>query len=214
MFLPGHVIEIRFQPQQLALDPRHLEHAEGEVWGRRSITAEISAVRRTRRSIYSRRVIIVRLSEDNIVLRSPVSQDRRRPTTEEARMHDTATVLIIDDEPVVLQVLRIILTRSGHKVLSAGNGQEALDLCAQAGYHIDLAIVDVMMPGLRGPDVLAQLRERIPGLPAMLVSGFAGGQDFVGTGDRFIGKPFKAADVLEAVNERLSADIGFVMVAG
>lgn len=120
-------------------------------------------------------------------------------------MRTTATILIIDDEPVILQFLRLILTRAGHTVLSAGNGREALDVCAGAGYDIDLAISDVMMPGLTGPDVLARLREKIPGLPGIFASGFAGGHEFIASGDRFLEKPFRAADVFRAVQEALSS---------
>jgi CheY-like chemotaxis protein len=125
----------------------------------------------------------------------------------------TATILVIDDEPVVLHVLRLILTRAGYNVLAACNGREALACCARARDCVDLVISDVMMPGLSGPDVLARLRERIPRLPGILASGFSAGQDLIAAGDRFLDKPFRASDVLDAVREVLTARTGIAAAA-
>jgi CheY-like chemotaxis protein len=107
----------------------------------------------------------------------------------------------------------LILTRAGYNVLAAASGDEALELTAHPENRVDVVVSDVMMPGLSGPDVLARLREKMPGVPGILASGFVGGQDLVAAGDRFLGKPFRPSDVLNAVAEALMPRTAFASVA-
>ena len=75
-------------------------------------------------------------------------------------MSDTdKTILIVDDEAELLEMVRSIFTRAGYsRVLTAGSGAEALSVCA-AG-HPDIVILDVMMPGMSGLRVCEELRKR------------------------------------------------------
>ncbi len=80
---------------------------------------------------------------------------------EEKREHPV-TILVIEDEPMVREVLQITLERSGFRVLMAGGGDEALDLCESSPEPIDLVLTDIVMPGTSGAD-LRFCRSRLPG---------------------------------------------------
>jgi two-component system OmpR family response regulator len=74
------------------------------------------------------------------------------------------SVLYVDDEPDIREVASIALELDGGITLkSVGSGQEALDALETPGYHPDIVMLDVMMPGMDGPAVLAEMRRR----PAM-----------------------------------------------
>lgn len=67
------------------------------------------------------------------------------------------SILIVDDEEPIRSLLRLTLVREGYTVIEAASGQEAIDLLQQR--HVDLIILDVMMPGLDGFDVCRQIRQ-------------------------------------------------------
>jgi PAS domain S-box-containing protein len=69
-----------------------------------------------------------------------------------------ATVLIVDDEPYIRRFLQRVLTRQGHQVLDAGNGEDALALCGTA--HPDILIADLLMPGVDGYELVRRLRSQ------------------------------------------------------
>ena len=68
-----------------------------------------------------------------------------------------STVLIVEDDPITVELVRLYLTRDGHKVLSAIDGLEGLRLAREA--HPDLVVLDLMLPGLDGMEVCRILRE-------------------------------------------------------
>lgn len=69
-----------------------------------------------------------------------------------------SVVLVVDDEPDVRLVARVVLTSAGHEIIEAGSGEEALEKLATSTAP-DVMLLDVRMPGLTGWDVLAKLRE-------------------------------------------------------
>jgi two-component system response regulator AtoC len=82
-----------------------------------------------------------------------------------------AGVLIVDDEPAVLFLLREVLEERGHRVLSAADGAEAATLAAQGRLHdIDLVLTDYAMPQLDGLGLLEHLRRHDPELPVVLLT--------------------------------------------
>jgi PAS domain S-box-containing protein len=97
-------------------------------------------------------------------IESPVDGDRAR---------DPSRVLVVDDDPLVREVLARQLRAAGFDVLRAESGIEALALLA-AGEHIDVLLTDLSMPGLDGLAVIREAQSRIPGLPAVLLTGYAG----------------------------------------
>jgi CheY-like chemotaxis protein len=80
-------------------------------------------------------------------------------------------LLVVDDDPVVLNLVQIRLKTGGHRVISASDPDEALRVVEERGLP-DVAVLDVSLPGMSGLELLAQLRER-PGaeqLPAIFVA--------------------------------------------
>ena len=86
-------------------------------------------------------------------------------------------ILIVDDEPTVLETLADTLTEDGHTVLSAASGRDALALL-DGGERVDLVITDLGMPGMTGWELARALRTRWPDLPVGLISGWTNSADF------------------------------------
>ena len=113
-------------------------------------------------------------------------------------------VLLIEDEPNIIEAISFILSRDGWEVDTHSNGQTAID--AVRAKRPDLVILDVMLPGLSGYDILRGLREdeETAELPVLMLT--ARGQtkdremaEKIGA-NRFMTKPFSNAEVLEAVH--------------
>ena len=83
------------------------------------------------------------------------------------------TILLVDDEPDVLALARDVLAAKGYRILEAGNAGDALRVAQEHGEPIDLLLTDVVMPGLHGPELAAQLRAQRPGLKVLHMSSFA-----------------------------------------
>ncbi|HSU41605.1 MAG TPA: sigma-54 dependent transcriptional regulator, partial [Polyangiaceae bacterium] len=115
------------------------------------------------------------------------------------------TVLVVDDEKNIRRTLGMVLDGDGYNVLEAESGEQALELLSRAGRPIDLAILDLKLPGMGGLQVLERLRaeEATRELPVIVVSGHATVQDAVlaiklGATD-FFEKPLSRERVLVSV---------------
>jgi len=122
------------------------------------------------------------------------------------------TILVIDDDPMIRQVLTDVLATKGHQVLVAADGEEGLAR-AHAERRPDLILLDYHMPGLDGPGVLDRLKgdpatRRIP--VVALTSGTAADANVLSRAGAigFIPKPFVSEELLRLVNEILSATVG------
>ncbi len=111
-------------------------------------------------------------------------------------------VLLVEDEPMLRTLGCRALERAGHEVRTAEDAEAALEAIAD-GFCPDVVVSDVTMPGEMDGIALAEaLRARLPGLPVILVSGYAEGMVGEGLADRgirFLGKPFRMAELLEMV---------------
>ena len=101
----------------------------------------------------------------------------------------TERILVVDDEPEVAEVLKLMLRRFGHRVRIVNNGREALDAFSSEDY--DLVITDLSMPDLSGREVAKAVKEAKAGVPVLLITGWAlqldpSDMDF----DGMIAKPF------------------------
>jgi CheY-like chemotaxis protein len=104
-----------------------------------------------------------------------------------------ATVLLVDDEAAVRGPTAERLRELGHRVLEAADGPAALRLLGD-GVRVDLLVTDVGLPGgMNGRQLAEAARERIPGLPVLFITGYAG--TALPPGVEVIGKPFEL-DVL------------------
>jgi CheY-like chemotaxis protein len=82
-------------------------------------------------------------------------------------------VLVVDDEDIVRETLVASLEDAGFAVLAAANGAEALALL-EAGKRVDALVSDLSMPGMSGLELIREAQVRRPGLPAVLLTGYAG----------------------------------------
>src|SRR6185369_7340137 len=90
----------------------------------------------------------------------------------EGELWGTGTVLLVEDEPMVRTVAERALTRHGYRVLTANNGEEALEI-VEKGEEIALLISDVVMPVMDGPTMVREARKTRPDLPILFMSGYA-----------------------------------------
>jgi two-component system cell cycle sensor histidine kinase/response regulator CckA len=84
----------------------------------------------------------------------------------------TEVILVVDDDPLVRNVSKRLLTGAGYQVFTACDGQEAVDWMSSPSNRADLVLLDVAMPRLSGPDAMVEIRKMKPGLPVVLCSGF------------------------------------------
>lgn len=113
------------------------------------------------------------------------------------------TVLLIEDEPNIIEAISFILSRDGWKVNTHSNGQTAME--ALRSKRPDLLILDVMLPGMSGYDILRGVREddEMAELPVLMLTARGQSKDRemaekIGA-NRFMTKPFSNSEVLEAV---------------
>ena len=117
------------------------------------------------------------------------------------------TVLLVEDEDMVRAVAERALARQGYTVMSAENGEAALELLASVD-RPDLLISDVVMPVMDGPTMVRRVRERYPDMPVLFMSGYAEEQlrrsidlDHV----QFLPKPFSVQQLADAARDALEA---------
>jgi CheY-like chemotaxis protein len=106
-----------------------------------------------------------------------------------------AKILVVDDDPAVREVTAAMLEDLGYDVVEAESGAEALELLARDS-HIDLMMADFAMPGMTGADLSRKVADARPGLPVLLVTGFADERALAAVGvDRLVLKPFRNEDL-------------------
>ena len=112
-----------------------------------------------------------------------------------------ASILVVDDEEIMREILEALLTREGYQVRLASSGEEGLELARSMTF--DAAIVDVMMPGLDGIATLEELRKLDEDLPVLMITAFASVETAIAAMKRgafdYITKPFKNDEVLVVV---------------
>jgi signal transduction histidine kinase len=117
------------------------------------------------------------------------------------------TVLLVEDEPVVLEVCSDILQELGYRVLTATNGQQALEVCAAHKDEIVLALIDMVMPVMGGLQLFQALRELHPDVKAVITTGYAlaeEGQKLLAQGiSAWIQKPLNPAQLAQIIRQVL-----------
>ena len=131
----------------------------------------------------------------------------------EAETHKFAgdeTVLVVEDEETIREVMRRILTRHGYQVILAANGAQAIAIAEDLSHTIDLAITDVVMPGMLGREVTERISEIRPGTRLIYMSGYAAGVLDSGgrlePGRALVEKPFSEAELLTVIRQALDED--------
>ena len=151
--------------------------------------------------IYSRRQHYSILNKDG----HPASRHEH----DDGKAREHATILVADDEPAVLVVTAAILSRSGYRVLTAPNGNEALRAFENAKDTIHLVISDFAMPGINGYQFVRSIQDRSPSTAVLLMS--AAGHFVTGCGVTAIVKPF-TQETLVAKVRSLLAECDFAQI--
>ncbi|GIN10381.1 DNA-binding response regulator [Shouchella clausii] len=123
------------------------------------------------------------------------------------------SILVVDDEKEVLELVEDFLKKEGYRVYTARNGIEAIQV--EANHSVTIAVVDWMMPGMSGVDVCRQLRTKNPGIGLILLTARSEESDKVlgleAGADDYITKPFSLRELaarLHSLNRRLAVQKG------
>jgi YesN/AraC family two-component response regulator len=123
-----------------------------------------------------------------------------------------ALIMIVDDDAHIQLALRQIVESAGHRVIEAGNGQDAIDLFGE--FHPDLVITDVFMPLTDGIETIRAIRRLTPGAKIIAISG-----GYVGSGWNYLDsvvvlganlalqKPFTCSQLLSAIDRLLGGRV-------
>jgi len=119
------------------------------------------------------------------------------------------TILLAEDNEDTLQVVKEVLEEAGYRVLCAGDGQEAVRLFRLYASHIDMVLLDVLMPKMNGREVLDAVRALRPDVKYLFASGYTAdvihGKGGLETGVNFLAKPALPNELLSKVREILDA---------
>ncbi len=122
------------------------------------------------------------------------------------------TVLVVDDEETVRDLAVEVLSLAGYQALAAAEGEQALQVLARPGASVDLVLLDLVMPGLNGLDLLAHIKQRHPGVKVILVSGMYDAREEARPqwrqAEAFLPKPYRAPALLALARRILDAPAG------
>jgi len=133
------------------------------------------------------------------------SEQEKQPAAAQAEllMGGGETILLVDDEKSILEIEKDSLERYGYKVMTAGNGEEAIDIYRRLGDKINLVILDLIMPGRGGKKCLLDLLKINPGIKVVMASGFASAaqeEELIKAGAAgFLHKPYQPDDFIIAI---------------
>jgi CheY-like chemotaxis protein len=110
-------------------------------------------------------------------------------------------ILVVDDEPLVCDAVKMMLDFDGHEVQTAGSGKDALALLDKTQF--DLVITDFEMPGMKGDELAAAIKARSPKQPVVMITAYAemlqaSGNPLTGV-DLMVSKPFLLENLREAI---------------
>lgn len=123
-------------------------------------------------------------------------------------LNGTQTILMVDDEDLLLVMGQTILSAYGYRVLTANSGQKAMEIFTKSDSTVDLVITDVVMPGMGGRELAENIHRISPQTPILWTSGFVRTQNQMDDDElTYLQKPFTSQDLLIKVKDILSGDI-------
>nr|HDN00597.1 PAS domain S-box protein [Deltaproteobacteria bacterium] len=136
-----------------------------------------------------------------------VLDDKKSVVIEEGLKRGSETILLIDDEKIIIDVGKELLRKLGYKVLSAGGGREAIDVLKINKDKIDLMILDMIMPIMGGGEVYKRIKQISPDVKVLLSSGYSingEASEILKRGcNGFIQKPFSIKDLSKKIRDIL-----------
>lgn len=137
----------------------------------------------------------------------PLPETAGPPPSREAAQ-GSETVLLVEDEAEVREVIRRVLARAGYRVLTAASGEEAVVRGAECGGRIHLLVTDIIMPGMFGPQLYQSLSRQFPGLRVLYISGHTHEESIrdleIPADAAFLQKPFAPDLLIRRVREVLA----------
>jgi CheY-like chemotaxis protein len=118
-------------------------------------------------------------------------------------LHGTETILVVDDESLLLTMAETILSEYGYCVLTANSGQKALAILSRDNVQVDLIITDLVMPTMGGREFIERARQLVPATRIMSTSGYVMPADKQ-TGTPYLQKPFTSYELLAKVKQVLT----------
>ena len=117
-------------------------------------------------------------------------------------LHGAETILVVDDESLMLTMAETILSEYGYCVLTASSGQKALAILSRDDVQVNLIITDLVMPTMGGREFIERARQLVPGTRIMSTSGYVMPADKQ-TGTPYLQKPFTSYELLAKVKQVL-----------
>ncbi len=147
-----------------------------------------------------------RESGSSFKIRLPKCDLRSEPEAPDSNECEGASVLVVEDEENIREVLDEILSNAGHRIIQAASGEEGIELFER--HKPDMVITDLGMPGVSGWDVADAVKARHPSTPVVLFTGWGVKMDQnevqKRSVDRFVNKPFNMEQILKLVSELLA----------
>ena len=141
----------------------------------------------------------------------PCTSEQAAATEEPASVPLTAAagerILVVEDDEPVRQIARRALEEAGYEVLVAESGHDALELVQEAGRPVRLALIDLVLPGMSGPELALEMATRAPGTRVIFTSGYPDGEirrrGLLAAAATFIQKPFTPEALVRTVQQEL-----------
>ena len=150
----------------------------------------------------------------------PACEDPAPPPqgeTESKEAIGAGTILVVDDEDLILRLAEASLAAFGYRPLAAPSGRAALEILKAPGTRVAVVVLDLMMPGMSGEETLREMRAMVPDLPVVITSGCGEievRERFDGKGaNGFLPKPYTARQLAQVVQDALLAAGRAVMPA-
>lgn len=121
----------------------------------------------------------------------------------DADLTGTETILVVDDEGLLLTMAETILTEYGYCVLTANSGQKALSILSGENVQIDLVVTDLVMPAMGGRELIEHIRQMAPAMRILCTSGYVLPADKQ-AGTPYLQKPFTSRELLAKVKQLLA----------
>jgi two-component system, cell cycle sensor histidine kinase and response regulator CckA len=119
---------------------------------------------------------------------------------------DGNKILVVEDEEPIRILICAMLAQSGYQIVAAADGEEALAVWESQRSGIAALLTDVVMPGIRGPELARRIKEEAPGTAVIFISGYSDDPVIQDAGDiefSFISKPFTQPELTEVVRSAL-----------
>ena len=150
----------------------------------------------------------------NIYLPVSDKEAHREVPLEGGLVKGSATILIVDDEELIIDVAQAMLERLGYNVMVCRGGQEAVRVITDMGNKIDMVILDLIMPGMDGGTTFDRIREICPDIPVLLSSGYAinglAGKIMHRGCNGFIQKPYNISELSQKIRKVLDESKGSI----